>query len=239
MGRFSAFGPLGGFLGFVIAGVVTNAFGTKALFAFGGITVIVAFVIAAPLRYRGQAASRVRIDPGKTIKENLGIYVSLLVRHSGANMAWTFWPLYLLLLGANYFYIGVVSAFNSLAQFLVAFYFADRFGGRREFDIGLMLSGLTLLGLGLATNLLQAGILYAVIGGVWGFVYVGGLRTVLDRSAQKGATVAAYNSIVNLSTLLGPMMATAIIAFMDYRAAMYVAAVLAFVSYAISRKSKA
>ena len=239
LGRFSAFGALGGFLGLVIAAVVTGTFGTKALFAFGGFAVLVAFMLAIPLRDRGQIADGVSIDPRRTIKENLGVYASLLVRHSGANMAWTFWPLYLLVLGANYFYVGVVSALNSLAQFLVAFYFADRFGGRKEFDIGLMLSGVTLLGLGLATNLLQAAILYAIIGGIWGFVYVGGLRTVLERSSQKGATVAAYNSVVNLSTLLGPMMATVLIAFVDYRATIYVAAALAFLSYAISWKAKA
>jgi MFS family permease len=174
----------------------------------------------------------------RTFKENLGIYVTLLVRHSGANLAWTFWPLYLLVLGANYFYVGVISASNSLAQFLASFYLADRFGGRKEFDIGLMLSGLTLVGLGLATNLAQAWLLYVLIGGIWGFVYVGGLRTVLDRSNQKGATVAAYNSVVNLSTLLGPMMATVLIEFADYRATMYVAAALAFASYVISKKLK-
>lgn len=239
MGRFSAFGALGGFLGLVIAAVVTGTFGTRALFAFGGLAVLVAFMFAIPLRDRGQIADAVSIDPRRTIKENLGIYASLLVRHSGANMAWTFWPLYLLVLGANYFYVGVISALNSLAQFLVSFYFADRLGGRKEFDIGLILSGLTLLGLGLTANLLQAGILYAIIGGIWGFVYVGGLRTVLDGSSQKGATVAAYNSVVNLSTLLGPMMATVLIAFVDYRATMYVAGALAFVSYAISWKAKA
>jgi len=44
---------------------------------------------------------------------------------------------------------------------------------------------------------------------------------------------------VNLSTLLGPMMATVLIAFVDYRATIYVAAALAFLSYAISWKAKA
>ena len=238
MGRFSAFGALGGFVGLVIAAVVTGSFGTKALFAFGGFAVFAAFMLVIPLTDTGQIADAVSIDPRRTIKENLGIYASLLVRHSGANMAWTFWPLYLLVLNANYFYVGLISALNSLAQFVISYYFADRFGGRKEFEIGLILSGLTLLGLGLATNLLQAGILYAVIGGIWGFVYPGGLRTVLDGSSQKGATVAAYNSVVNLSTLLGPMMATVIIAFVDYRAIMYVAGALAFTSYAISWKAK-
>lgn len=238
MGRFSAFGALGGFVGLVTAGVVTGVFGTRALFVLCALAVFVAFALSIPLKDRGQVVDRASISPMRTFKENLGIYVTLLVRHSGANLAWTFWPLYLLVLGANYFYVGVISASNSLAQFLTAFYFADRFGGRKEFDIGLVLSGLTLVGLGLATNLAQAWLLYAIIGGIWGFVYVGGLRTVLDRGSQKGATVAAYNSVVNLSTLLGPMMATVLIAFADYRATMYVAAALAFASYVISKKLK-
>ena len=44
---------------------------------------------------------------------------------------------------------------------------------------------------------------------------------------------------MNLSTLLGPMMATVLIAFVDYRANMYVAAAVAFVSYVISWKANA
>jgi MFS family permease len=238
MGRFSAFQALGACLGLVVAGVLTSVLGTKALFAFGGVAVLAAFVLAIPLRDRGRVGGRVSIDPRGTIRENLGVYASLLIRHSGANLAWTFWPLYLLVLGANYFYVGVVGAINYLAQFLASFYFADKFGDRKEFDIGLILSGVTLVGLGLVANFLQAAILYAVIGGVWGFTYVGGMRTVLNRTNQRGATMAAYNSIVNLSTLLGPIMATVLIAFMDYRTTMYVAAALAFVSWIISLKIK-
>jgi len=238
MGRFAAFQALGACLGLVIAGVLTSALGTKALFAFGGVAIFAAFVLAIRLKDRGRFGGRVSIDPRGTIKENLGVYASLLIRHSGANLAWTFWPLYLLVLGANYFYVGVVSAINYLAQFLASFYFADKFGDRKEFEIGLMLSGVTLVGLGLVMNFVQAAILYAVIGGIWGFTYVGGMRTVLNRTDQRGATMATYNSIVNLSTLLGPMMATVLIAFMDYRTTMYVAAALAFLSWIISLKIK-
>lgn len=240
MGRFSAYGSLGGFVGFVIAGVLSGAFGTRALFVFGAAAVMMAFVLAIRLKTPKQVTvtDRPSINPKKTLKENLGIYVALLLRHWGANLAWTFWPLYLLMLGANYFYVGVISALNSLAQFLGMFYLADRFGGKKEFDIGLVLSVLAFIGLGLATNLLQLGSLYVSTGVIWAFLYVGGIRTVVDHSNQKGAAIAALNSMVNLSTVLGPMLATVMIAFMDYRATMYVAAAFAFTSLLISKKTK-
>jgi len=240
MGRFSAYGSLGGFVGFVIAGVLSGAFGTRALFVFGAAAVMMAFVLAIRLKTPKQVTvtDRPSINPKKTLKENLGIYMALLLRHWGANLAWTFWPLYLLMLGANYFYVGVISALNSLAQFLGMFYLADRFGGKKEFDIGLVLSVLAFIGLGLATNLLQLGSLYVSTGVIWAFLYVGGIRTVVDHSNQKGAAIAALNSMVNLSTVLGPMLATVMIAFIDYRATMYVAAAFAFTSLLISKKTK-
>jgi MFS family permease len=240
MGRFSAYGSLGGFVGYVIAGVLSGAYGTRALFVFGAIAVMVAFVLAMRLKTPKQVAATERpsINPKRTLKENLGIYMALLLRHWGANLAWTFWPLYLLALGADYFYVGIISALNSLAQFLGMFYLADRFGGKKEFDIGLVLSVLTFIGLGLATNILQLGSLYVFTGIIWAFLYVGGIRTVVDHSNQKGAAIATLNSMVNLSTVLGPMMATALIAFMDYRATMYVAATFAFASLLIAKKTK-
>lgn len=240
MGRFSSYGSLGGFVGFVIAGVLSGAFGTRALFVFGAAAVMVAFMLAIRLKTPKQitVTDRPSINPKKTLESNLGIYVALLLRHWGAYLAWTFWPLYLLALGANYFYVGVISALNSLAQFLGMFYLADRFGGKKEFDIGLVLSALSFISLGLATNLLQLGSLYVSTGIIWAFLYVGGIRTVVDHSNQKGAAIAAFNSMVNLSTVLGPMLATVVIAFMDYRATMYVAAAFAFASILISKRTK-
>jgi len=240
MGRFSAYGSLGGFVGFVIAGLLSGAYGTRALFIFGSVAVMVAFALAIRLKIPRQVTvtDRSSINPKRTLKENLGIYVALLLRHWGANLAWTFWPLYLLVIGANYFYVGIISALNYLAQFLGMFYLADRFGGKKEFDIGLVLSALTFIGLGLARDLLQLGSLYVFTGIIWAFLYVGGIRTVVDHSNEKGAAIVALNSMVNLSTVLGPMLATVVIAFMDYRATMYVAAAFGFTSFLLSKRIK-
>jgi MFS family permease len=238
MGRFSAYGALGGFVGLMVAGVLTSAYGTRVLFIFGSVAVLAALVLAIPLKGGGQVAPRSPLNPRRTLRENLPIYAALLVRHSAANLAWTFWPLYLLVLGADYFYVGFASASNALAQFLGMFFLADRFAGKKEFDIGLVLSALTFVGLGLATNLTVTWLLFTFTGVVWAFLYVGGIRTVVDQSSQKGAAIAAFNSVVNMSTVLGPMMATMVIAFADYRATMYVAAAFAFASCIISRKMK-
>jgi predicted MFS family arabinose efflux permease len=67
-------------------------------------------------------------------------------------------------------------------------------------------------------------------------VEVKGFEDEQDRA--KKAAASAFNSVVNMSTVLGPMLATVVIAFADYRATTYVAAALSFTSCIISKKMK-
>jgi MFS family permease len=238
MGQFSSFGSLGSFVGLVGAGFLSEVYGVKSLFILGAVVFLAAFVVSFQIKRERTASHVVSLRPTVTIRENLSTYVSLLTRHTGANAVWTFWSLYLLSLGANNLYVGLITASNSLAQFLTMRYLTDRFGSRREFDLGLLLSGGLFISLAFANNFWQTWVPYALLGCVWSFIFVGAVRSLADTSTRKGEALGAFNSTLNLSNLLGPILATAVIIFGDYRTMMYAAAILCFSSYVISIKLK-
>jgi MFS family permease len=238
MGQFSSFGALGSFVGLAGAGFLSEVYGVKILFILGATVFLAAFAVSFQIKAAHTSSSVVSLRPTATIRENLSTYVSLLTRHTGANAVWTFWSLYLLSLGANNLYVGLITASNSLAQFLTMRYLTDRFGSRREFDLGLLLSGALFISLAFASDFWQTWIPYALLGFVWSFIFVGAVRSLADTSTHTGEALGTFNSTLNLSTLLGPLLATAVIIFGDYRTMMYAAATLCFASYAISIKLK-
>jgi DHA1 family quinolone resistance protein-like MFS transporter len=238
MGKFSAFGAMGSFVGLAGAGFISAAYGIRSLFLVGAIVLFDAFILALQVRGTNGSSARLSLRPTLTIRQNLSIYTALLTRHTGANMVWTFWSLYLLSLGADNLFVGLITASNALAQFLTMHFLSDKFGSRREFDIGLILSGVLFASLGLVRNFWESWIPYALLGFVWSFVFVGAVRSIVDNSTQKGAAIGVFNSVLNLSSLLGPILATMVIVYGDYKSMMYIAAAFSFVSYIMSRKLK-
>ena len=238
MGKFSSFGAMGSFVGLAGAGFISAAYGIRSLFLVGAIVLFAAFILALQVRGTNGSSARLSLRPTLTIRQNLSIYTSLLTRHTGANMVWTFWSLYLLSLGADNLFVGLITASNALAQFLTMHFLSDKFGSRREFDIGLILSGVLFASLGLVRNFWESWIPYALLGFVWSFVFVGAVRSIVDNSTQKGAAIGVFNSVLNLSSLLGPILATMVIVYGDYKSMMYIAAAFSFVSYIMSRKLK-
>jgi MFS family permease len=238
MGQFSSFGALGSFVGLAGAGFLSEVYGIKILFILGAVVFLAALMVSFQINAAHTPSKVVSLKPTVTIRENLSTYVSLVTRHTGANAVWTFWSLYLLSLGANNLYVGLITASNSLAQFLTMRYLTDRFGSRREFDLGLLLSGGLFISLAFATDFWQTWLPYALLGFVWSFIFVGAVRSLADTSTHAGEALGAFNSTLNLSTLLGPILATAVILFGDYRTMMYTAAILCFSSYVISIKLK-
>ena len=238
MGKFSSYGSLGSFVGLASAGFVSAAYGSRSLFILGAIVFLAAFIVSAPVKETATVSDRLSLRPTLTIRENLSIYAALLMRNTGANIVWTFWSLYLLSLGADNLYVGLITASNALAQFLTMHYLTDKFHSRREFDISLLLSSFLFVSLALVKDFWEIWLPYALLGCVWSFFFVGAVRSIVDVSAQKGRAIGIFNSVLNLSSLLGPTIATTVIVFGDYKTTMYVAAVLCFASYVVSRTLK-
>ena len=153
-------------------------------------------------------------------------------------MIWTFWPLFLGSLGADLFWIGVIQMINGITQFIFMYTLSSRIKYGSSVIAGLILSGITFFSFTLATDFWQI-IPTQILSGVsWALMYVGGLRYLMDRNIEKATVSGLFDSVLSLSSITGPLMATFVITFGSYRTTMYLASTFAFISSLLFKFSK-
>jgi len=235
IGRFASFGSLGQGIGALIAGIIASYFMIQGVFLFSSLFLLLSFFIALTLKPIKHKPLHVPRFPIKIIKKNLSVYLSMLIRHSGAHIIWTFWPLYLLSLGANLFWIGVIQAINMITQFLIMYTIIDKIEHRKSIMIGIILAAITFFSFTLVSNFWQIMPTQVMLGFSWAFLYAGSLRYVTEKNVEKATVNGIMESILSLSSIIGPFLATFLIQFGDYRSTMYVASLLAFISFVVFR----
>jgi len=244
LGRFSAWGSLGWGVGALMAGLLA-AYYDDLTFAFllaAGIY-MVAFIIAIFLPRVEQVRMRVPLFPKHLLKRNAHFFLPMLVRHAGAMAIWTFWPLYLIDMGASYVWVGIIQFINPLVQFGFMWLVTDKVRSTLLFPIGLVLSALTFVTFALARNMWELLPLQVLLGVSWGCTYVGALRGVTENSKEKATAAGLFNSTTSMSAILGPLFATVIVGMTGaYESTMLFAAVMSVISlglYLVLRKSAA
>jgi len=238
LSKFSSFGSLGWAFGSFIAGSIAVYFTIKGIFIFSSLLFFLAFLIALKMKFERYASIDVPKFPIEIIKKNLLLYMSILIRQSGANMIWTFWPLFLRSLGADLFWVGVILMTNSITQFIFMYTLSGRIKYVTSVVAGLLLSSVTFFSFTLATDYWQVLPTQILLGVSWSLMYVGGLRYLMDRNVEKATVSGLFDSVLSLSSVIGPFMATFVIAFGDYRTTMYFASVLAFIGFLSFKFSK-
>jgi DHA1 family quinolone resistance protein-like MFS transporter len=230
LSKFSSFGFLGWALGSLIAGSIAVYFTVKGVFIFSSLLCFLAFFTALRMRFVEHSSMDVPKLPIEIAKKNLSLYLSILIRHSGAQMIWTFWPLFLGSLGADFFWIGVIQMINFTTQFLFTYTLSSRLEYGSSIMAGLILSGIAFFSFTLATDFWQIIPTQILLGVSWALMYVGGLRYLLDTNIEKATVSGLFGSVLSLSSIAGPFMATFMVAFSSYRATMYLASILALIS---------
>ncbi len=195
---------------------------------------MLAFIIAVFLPRVEQVRMRVPLFPKDLITRNVHFYLPMLVRHAGAMSIWTFWPLYLIDLGADYVWVGIIQFINPLAQFGFMWLVTDRVRSTLLFPIGLVLSAVTFVTFVLARNTWELLPTQILLGVSWGCTYVGALRGVTEGSREKATAAGLFNSTTSMSAILGPLFATVIVGFTGaYESTMIFAAVMSGISLAL------
>ena len=69
-------------------------------------------------------------------------------------------------------------------------------------------------------------------------MYVGGLRYLMDRNVEKATVSGLFDSVLGFSSIIGQFMATFVVTFGDYRTTMYLASILALMSFLSFKFSK-
>jgi DHA1 family quinolone resistance protein-like MFS transporter len=247
MGKFSAVGSLGFGVGnlmvsFLASGVLLygNVPFHGRVFWAGAALLTAAAGIALTLPHRERVRVSVPHFPVDVIRRNRDVYIAFLIRHTGANAVWIIFPLYVLALsprtadgGPDYTWLGIIYAANMLTQSLIM-QFIDPYDGRRLVVAGELLTIVTFAGFYFATDHIWLLLFSFTLAASWSCLYVGSLKTILERSPEKATASGLLTSTTSLSAILGPLIGGAIAqAFGDYRATILFAGVMAAASLAV------
>ncbi len=231
MGKFSSYGSLGWIFASLAAGLMREY---TILFATSFALCLVAFLLSFLLQETpGQKGRRVVPHLLAVIRRNRQVYLAIFLRHLGAQAVWVILPLYLVWLGADKFWVGVLWSVNFAVQFVVMRQI-ERFDARKVFAFGQVVSILVFLAYALATDYRQLLIVQVVLGVAWSCLYVGALLIVLSSGEERGTASGIFQSTLNLCNALGPFIGGAIAQAWGYRGAMFFAVVIGLAGLAVS-----
>lgn len=223
LGRFSSFGALGWAIGTFAAGLIAIYWGA---FILSSACLLLAFLVSLTMPRVNSPRLSIPFFPKSVIKKNWRLYLSVFMRHAGANSIWITYPLYITSLGGNEFWIGIIYTLNTASQFFVM-RFVDRFKERILVSLGLILSSATFFSFTLAQVFFQLFPMQVLLGCSWAFLYVGSLLYLMRRNVEKATCTGMLGSVINLAAVSGALLGGMISEFLGFRTSMYTAAALA------------
>ncbi|MBC2698530.1 MAG: MFS transporter [ANME-2 cluster archaeon] len=233
IGKFSSFGALGWAFGFFGAGLIGDF---DLIFLVSSFMVILSLIIAIRMPEVQLDKIKVNYFSFSTIKNNWSIYLAFFIRHTGAVGCWTIFPLYMVSLGADMFWIGLLFAVNPLVQFLTM----RRLDG---WNMELVVKAGYLLSILAFISLVPATIYYHIIPSMflvalsWSFLFVGSTELLLMRNKDKATSAGYINSVIAMSMITGPLLGGILSGMFGFTAMFIVAAGLSLVSLLISLTS--
>lgn len=234
MGKFSSWGSLGWALGNGLAGVVAEI--TPGVywqvFALASAAWFLSFFLATTAPDEPAGGMRVPLFPRTVLRRNVPVYAMMFIRHTGANMVWGIYPIYLaVVLHLNVLEIGLINAFNPFVQFLVM-RGIDRFGSRVLIVSGLLGSFATFVLFLVAKDFWSMFATQIVLGFSWATIYVGSLKFITEENPETATAGGWFNSVTSLSSIVGPVIG-GFVAAAGYDLTFEVAAAAALVALAV------
>lgn len=234
MGKFSSWGSLGWALGNGLAGVVALIDpGTYwQVFAMSSGAWFLAFFLATAAPAEAAGGIRVPLFPKTLLRRNVPILAMMLIRHTGANIVWAIFPLYLAdVLHLNVLEIGAINAFNPFVQFFVM-QRTDRFASRTLVVVGLLGSLATFVLFLVAWDFWSMLAIQILLGFSWATLYVGALKFITEENPETGTAGGWFNSVTGIASILGPI-AGGFLAAVSYELTFEVAAVSSAVALGV------
>jgi len=227
MGKFASYGSLGWGLGNLAAGLASYFVpGTFwPVFALSSASWFLAFLFAtaAPLSETGTL--RIPLPARTVIRRNLSVYLMMLIRHTGANMVWAIFPLFLSASrGLSEVEIAIVYAFNPFVQFAVM-QRIDRYRSGWLIGVGLAGSSVTFLLFLVAWDFWTMMAVQILLGTSWATLYVGSLKLITETNRETATAGGLFNSTLSLSSIVGPVLG-GYLATTGYEAPMVAASIL-------------
>ena len=226
MGRFTAYGSVGWAMGNLLAGVLAVFYPQQFVLVFAGSSAL--FLLAGLSALRLPAAEETMIAvpafPVAVLRRNLPVYATMLLRHTGANMIWVIFSLYLQdARGFAYWEIGLVTAVNPIVQAIISRQL-DHVRSTALIPVGVVLSAVVFVLFALATDVPQMILAQALLGVSWATLFVGCLKFVTEHNTERATAAGLLASTTTLASILGPLAGGVISLAYGHTAAMYAAA---------------
>ena len=230
MGKFSSWGAAGWGLGSLGIGMFGALY--EWAFFYCAIILTVSFGIALTLPFPKERRMHVPKFPIRVIRENAPVYAAMLVRHTGANMIWVTYPLFLISVGANEALVGAVYAVNAFSQFMIM-NFIDRFDPPLLVAYGIGASAVTFLIFALTDHYWEVIPAQVLLASSWASLYVGSLRYVMGKSAERATATGLLAGMMSISGILGPLIGGFTAAAIGFRSTMLAASAMAVVAMVV------
>jgi len=231
VGNFASFGALGWLFGSLIATALRSY---ESLFITSAIAAACAFLISLTLREERGEHVEVALFPLNVLWSNRKVYLPFLLRHTGANIIWIIYPLFLASIGASKPWIAILWSINVGGQF-IAMRFIDRFGAARMFTAGLILSTLAFVSYSLVSHYSQLIPVQVLLAVSFSCLYVGAINFLFRHNVERGTAVGLLYSTSNLSAAIGPFLGGIISQVWGFQTVMYVASAMSFCGLLASR----
>ena len=230
MGNFSAYGAAGWGVGNLAVGL----FGVVYEQAYFLCTLILfaSFAIALKLPFAHETRISVPLFPKTLIKKNASVLAAMLIRHTGANMIWVTYPLFLISIGASPMMVGIIYAVNAFGQFAFMV-LMDRFDPALLVAVGLASSAATFFTFELAGSFWEIIPSQILLAAAWSSLYVGSLRYVMDRNKEKATVSGLLSSSMSISGIVGLVVGGVTVTILDFKGTIAVATIMSLVALGI------
>jgi MFS family permease len=222
MGKYSSYGSLGWIFGAAASAMVGDI---ELLFWLSFLFCLIAFFIS--LAFQKMPSHKFSKPPNLwlVMRRDYRVYLAVFLRHLGASAVWVIFPLYLVSIGLDHFWIGLLWGVNFVVQFLVMRQL-ERFSEFKTFFYGQVLSVFVFTAYAFFTSRFSLVILQVILGVAWSCLYVGALLIVLRAGKEKGTAGGIFQSTLNLCNAIGPLLGGLIAQGWGYRGVMLFAAAL-------------
>jgi len=230
-----SFHALGWLAGIVGAGIANNE---KTIFLISAALFLVGFALTSRLPnyeiVKEVSATR------QVIVKNKYLFLSLLLRHTGATAVWTILPLVLTqTFGAKLYEVSIVYVANTVTAFILMNLMGTKIHieNTTKFKIGVGLTVFVFVGMSLMSSWWMAIPSMALVGFTWAFLYIGGSIHLMENN-PKSTSTGIFNSTISIANVIGPVTAGTIAFYYNDISVMYFAIAICTVAFIISLKIK-
>jgi MFS family permease len=229
MGKFTSHSGLGFGSGSIIAGLIVLFWGQSGhalgreiynpVFVGSALMFFVSFALIFRLPFPEAPKFKVPLFPKKIIRDNLAIYSSLLIRHTGACAVWAFFALFIYYLQppdtpqqVRFFWVGMINGVNGVFQYIFM-QFIDRFDHHKLIVTGFLTSALTFITFTAVNSIIELVLTQILLAFAWSCLYVGSICLIMDRNPEHATSAGLLGSTLNGAQVLGPLAGGAVASF--------------------------